>query len=468
MAEFCQDDKMRGEVRRGGSLVFWWTCGVAFLVLLLLIFIPWDALILEAPDLECTPTTIPADGNAFTYFLSAGQRLKMDIHFSSDDKHSWIDLVIFPDSPWEPQLADDILAANAPMFAELEKGLACRSYANPPDLEAGSRGRRPDTMAAQLLSLKSRQAQMAGDDAEAARISLQGLRFGQMIAAGNGSLLELSHGYQLCAIAFLRLESLASDARTPEPVLRQILAALEAEGLQDQRQEIRRAIQNEYGMAKKILAGPSHAWPHSPPSHPCANPVVEEVLLKLPYAHKPGQTLEWLTSLCRQRIQEARQPMSAAREGAASGFGSISDMDAVPLFCLKPNLRGREVCFNMEQRFDPGLRDFYHIQAWKVALQLKIALRLYELKHGELPDDLAALVPEYLKAVPQDPYDGQTFRYSKAEKKVWSVGSDLIDQGGNMSQPIFIMVDQPGYDPVIKLGTRTIEKTDDSESESQR
>ncbi len=45
------------------------------------------------------------------------------------------------------------------------------------------------------------------------------------------------------------------------------------------------------------------------------------------------------------------------------------------------------------------------------ASPLLLALRLYQLEKGKLPATLDALVPQYLPAVPLDPYDDRPFRY---------------------------------------------------------
>ena len=45
----------------------------------------------------------------------------------------------------------------------------------------------------------------------------------------------------------------------------------------------------------------------------------------------------------------------------------------------------------------------------------------------------AALVPEYVDAVPRDPFDGQPFRYSKQKGIVYALGTDLKDNGGSMN-----------------------------------
>lgn len=60
-----------------------------------------------------------------------------------------------------------------------------------------------------------------------------------------------------------------------------------------------------------------------------------------------------------------------------------------------------------------------------------LALRAYQLTHGNLPPDLSALVPEFLDTVPVDDFDGQRLRYSPERKIVYSVGRNLKDDGGS-------------------------------------
>jgi hypothetical protein len=46
------------------------------------------------------------------------------------------------------------------------------------------------------------------------------------------------------------------------------------------------------------------------------------------------------------------------------------------------------------------------------------AVERFRLAHGEWPSELAAVVPKYLKGVPQDPYDGQPLRYRRTANGV--------------------------------------------------
>lgn len=64
-----------------------------------------------------------------------------------------------------------------------------------------------------------------------------------------------------------------------------------------------------------------------------------------------------------------------------------------------------------------------------------LAARLYEIDHGHLPARLEALVPDYLPAIPVDPFspDHHALRYigTPGAQAVYSVGVDEKDDGGS-------------------------------------
>jgi hypothetical protein len=63
-----------------------------------------------------------------------------------------------------------------------------------------------------------------------------------------------------------------------------------------------------------------------------------------------------------------------------------------------------------------------------------IALKRYQLKHGDYPPDLSSLVPEFVLKVPLDPVDGQPLRYRRNADGtflLYSVGENGKDDGGN-------------------------------------
>ncbi len=70
------------------------------------------------------------------------------------------------------------------------------------------------------------------------------------------------------------------------------------------------------------------------------------------------------------------------------------------------------------------------------ALQASLACERYRLVEDRWPENLQALVPDYLDFVPCDPFDGLPIRYARAEDgvRVWSIGGNLVDDGGRIAR----------------------------------
>jgi len=64
------------------------------------------------------------------------------------------------------------------------------------------------------------------------------------------------------------------------------------------------------------------------------------------------------------------------------------------------------------------------------ATRALLAMRIWETEHRAIPPDLAALVPDPLRATPLDAFNGQLLRYDPPRRQIWSVGNNLIDEGG--------------------------------------
>lgn len=84
-------------------------------------------------------------------------------------------------------------------------------------------------------------------------------------------------------------------------------------------------------------------------------------------------------------------------------------------------------------------------QSSSAAIQLSFALRAYQQANGSLPETLNSLIPEYLEAIPIDPYDGTPMRYSKENRIIYAVGNDFIDSGGS-SLPFAHQIPEDAYE----------------------
>ena len=76
----------------------------------------------------------------------------------------------------------------------------------------------------------------------------------------------------------------------------------------------------------------------------------------------------------------------------------------------------------------------------------EFAIRLFRTDHQRLPATLDELVPDYLTAVPLDPFNGKALRYKVSETgfDVYSVGLDGIDDDGQFGDMSAIYT--AGYD----------------------
>ena len=92
-----------------------------------------------------------------------------------------------------------------------------------------------------------------------------------------------------------------------------------------------------------------------------------------------------------------------------------------------------------------------HNEAQKRLLIGKLAIRCYQIERGELPGNLADLVPEYLPAVPQDPLSEGPLIYRQTGDGylLYSVGRDRVDDGGHRVDP----KDESADDKDILLNT---------------
>lgn len=83
------------------------------------------------------------------------------------------------------------------------------------------------------------------------------------------------------------------------------------------------------------------------------------------------------------------------------------------------------------KEFGDGFYFFSFLGNWmraetnRRALLIELALLAFRLDHGEFPEELAGLVPEYLEKMPLDPYSGREFVYHSTGLKYPLVLSDV-------------------------------------------
>jgi hypothetical protein len=69
-------------------------------------------------------------------------------------------------------------------------------------------------------------------------------------------------------------------------------------------------------------------------------------------------------------------------------------------------------------------------------VRLRVAMERYRRTKGLWPTSLEALVPGFINAVPVDRMDGEKVRYNFTKLKIYSIGQDFVDNGGEAKNKV--------------------------------
>lgn len=100
-------------------------------------------------------------------------------------------------------------------------------------------------------------------------------------------------------------------------------------------------------------------------------------------------------------------------------------------FYLRPNYLGNQLAIKNESAYRYAVEIPSKAVARSRLTVLALALRRHELAAKELPKELSTLAPDFVAAVPLDPFDNQPIRWNVATKRLYSVGPNLVDEAGD-------------------------------------
>lgn len=392
---------------------------------------------------------IPEDENAFTWFVRAGDAVCLmpgtngvDELWGQTNKVDWA-------------LAEAMLRTNAQVFSLIERGLQCDkcqypSIANPFQS-------RPYSFVSlralgRLMVLRSRFLSNRNTHDAAFLAEMDTVRFGRCLRREPGMLIDLLVAMAVQGMGFNVLNN-TDLAGVSEEKLRSALT--ETERWVDEMQEgVRRTYKGEAVVSAKALddvnlqnAGANWYFVEDWPS--------ERMVKMAPsyFLHR-NRTKRLL-------LDHYAKALAVADGRPFSSMGILDDVmlerkmpskTAVFLLNLRSNALGLQ--FVKTTGGSTGRAVFKRVcanEAQISAFRLRVAARLFEEKKGRLPPSLSELVPEFIPAVPRDPFDGKPFRYVRDRRIIYSIGEDLQDQGGSdKKDPPYGMM---GEDMVFSLST---------------
>lgn len=145
---------------------------------------------------------------------------------------------------------------------------------------------------------------------------------------------------------------------------------------------------------------------------------------------KPNRTKNTIFRAYAEIAEQADQPQSKQNHSFGSSLVNRMEREGFGRW-LSRNLVGDLLIAILLPSTEKVLERVVERQTGGQALRLAFALKAYHQETGELPDDLDTLMPQYIDAIPLDPYDRQPMRYSKDRAIIYSVGNDFIDHGGS-------------------------------------
>ena len=397
-------------------------------------------------DLIVKRLDIPDDQNGFTYFQQAGAALywpgteawkKSGKHQEPEDLYSApendpqvkaaiairdrLDKML-AGKDWDEALAKEILEANKPTFALIEKGLACRECQAPEakGIETAFPKVSGLLILARLMKLRVFDLARRGQDEAALNQAGDLVQLGHGIAGSRGALIVHLVGITCKSKGLSAVVRLLPGTHAAPDQLGALSRRLAS--MADTREQLAETFRAEYNWAWGVVED-FHSGRAAPDEFQMGR---WAAYMDYGFVFKPNETKHLYADHFRALIAKARRPGS---EVELPGPPWPKDSGTVRKF-LSGNVVGR-VFYAM---FTPTMRlvldQGSRIMTETGAVETMVALKAFKMKTGRLPKMLDELVPEYLAAVPLDDFDGKPMRYSPEKKILYSVGKDLKDVGG--------------------------------------
>ena len=417
---------------------------LAILALVALTYAPvWDTAPPDVADLAVVRNAVPPEENAYTYFLQATNALRRVDHGLLSQYRQGL-------------TNDDVtvaaaLATNRPAIAWIKVGVErphcqlpvvdkwrCPTITSPISdfLEIG-----------RLLATQARVERNQGRMSEATDTTLLLMRYGKRLQQASGIIVEYLVGSAIVSMGVDQARDLAHDRRCGAAERARLtagLAELEAgAGLEN-------VVKGEYlfmtDMLQECRDGTVYqsylAWGFDPAIKRFLLTLFGRALCFPNYFMQYNRTRHWSADTLRMLSAHAAtsyvdHPLRDRRTVLCSDLPQ--DRTCVP-DCRRPpshdtrwpfaNALGRHIWRIASNTLDSVIKLARRLESDLAATRLLLACRACEETTGNLPETLEALVPDYLPAVPRDPFDGAPFRYSAERRLVYSVGENLADDGG--------------------------------------
>lgn len=366
-------------------------------------------------ELRLERADIPEGSNAFDVLQEAGRHVW-------EPENSWERLGgMMSDTNWDADFAGELLDKNREALADWDAATKL------PDLQVPEVSTAADLLPylanwkklAQVAVVRQNFLLHSGQDKEAFDQMVSQIQLGRRMQDAHGVLICYMVGMAINNMGLSQIQHWADRAHLTPSQLKNYIRQLQLDPDDEST-----ALANTFKVEYQCSMGTLDAMRQGKLVDPDTGKYIAHANPMLPIYNR-SQTRALFANAFLMLIRSASHPYKDAK------FPDLSRPPSPVSLILSGNLAGRVMYYMLLPSEPAVLGKKSQADAQLQATRTILALRAYQLTHGNLPSELSALVPEFLDEVPVDNFDGQPLRYSADRKIVYSVGKNLKDDGGD-------------------------------------
>ena len=385
---------------------------LATVLLLALFFLPRKPIPRNDGDLRFLRPTVSSNENAFHLLEKAGEEIYWPESKESKGILDW--------NSWDAKQAGEILNENQKALGLIDAALLRPRFQAPEIQKIGEEyaylGNWKDISRVALL--RSIASFREGKEQEALDSTLRVVRFGHQIEDCGGAYIHYLVGSAVKLLALTTLRDMIEHS------------TLSCDAMQFCRQELDQLFANQPGLTNTIKLEyqlQASMIDDMGKNMGLTNTMMGSVARVF---NKPFFNAEKTRQIFANDARIKLEAIPQRYSDILTNEMAISTNKSVVNLVLSGNAIGNVLARMSLQAGDKFLSKKCRENVSVSATQILLALKCYKLKYDALPNSLNDLVPEFLPAVPMDDFDGKPLRYSKDKKTIYSVGLDLVDEGG--------------------------------------
>ena len=345
------------------------------------------------------------------------------------------------DLDWPQDVVNKSLAENAAAFDQLRKAEACPHFQRPPasDVLAQPESQDDWPKLSRLVCLRASNDFRKGQEAEAMNDALRLLRLASRMEAAKAPVMTYMYATGAAGMAEDRLQEFAARSQHLDAArLKSVAAAIGACPVRQE--DIANAFRASYEMnANTVDAIAQGRIKRQALISLSGEPYLPFCNMTDPYWFKPNATKRMFAETTRSQIAALALPWPDGKAMLDEPCERMMKDHTTFLkwgFAPMANRTGRLLYYNLAIVGSVLRRGYARDCSALGMAQLIVALKAYKVENNRLPEKIEDLVPEYLKALPLDAFDGKPLRYSREKKIVYSVGENGKDLGGMTKEEI--------------------------------